>query len=93
MNTINQSTSEVVESVLSLTVDHPASSAGASQISLGDGYRLLDGSAKPLSPEESAEFYAVSPPNTPIEAAPEELPATPPAVKIRGGSAYYSVHV
>ncbi|KAL6724343.1 hypothetical protein Aduo_019240 [Ancylostoma duodenale] len=85
--------SEVVESVLSLTADHPASSAGASQISLGDGYRLLDGSAKPLSPEESAQFYAVSPPNTPVEDAPKELPATPTAVKIRGGAAYYSAHL
>ncbi|RCN52562.1 hypothetical protein ANCCAN_01261 [Ancylostoma caninum] len=84
---------EVVESVLSLTADHPASSAGASQVSLGDGYRLLDGSAKPLSPEESAQFYAVPPPNTPIETAPKEPPVTPTAVKIRGGAAYYSAHL
>ncbi|KIH42871.1 hypothetical protein ANCDUO_27138 [Ancylostoma duodenale] len=45
------------------------------------------------SPEESAQFYAVSPPNTPVEEAPTELPATPTAVKIRGGAAYYSAHL
>ncbi|KHJ97516.1 hypothetical protein OESDEN_02504 [Oesophagostomum dentatum] len=78
----NDCESGTVLTVPSLTTESPAKAEKSSVKSLGDGYRLLDGSAKPLTLEESAELYA-NPPPTPIGAAPKDKLTASAAVKIR----------
>ncbi|KAK6760360.1 hypothetical protein RB195_021724 [Necator americanus] len=88
----NDAASKYEEDIFALSLTEGNVSIGVPlhKESFGDGYRVLDGSAEPLSPEESSQFYVRPPPNTPVDPAPKEELTTPATVKIRGDSAYYS---